>query len=336
MTEGRASGATTVDVLVRGVRAADRTSLGRAITLVESTRTEDRAAANALLSALVPHAGDAHRIGITGSPGAGKSTLIDALGMLLTGQGHRVAVLAVDPSSVRTGGSILGDKTRMPNLARAEAAFIRPSPSGGTLGGVARRTRETMIVVEAAGFDVVLVETVGVGQSETVVADMVDAFVVLALAGGGDDLQGIKRGILELADVLAITKADGDNVAAANRARADYAQALGLVPPRDAGWTPQVVTCSAVTGEGLLELWETLRTRRTALETSGRWDARRKEQSLRWMWQTVEDGLHDALRSDPAVAAAVPDLERAVLEGRLTPEQAAAKVLAIFRHAEAP
>ncbi len=336
MTEERKAQASPVDALVAGVLAADRSALGRAITLVESTRAEDREAATALLSALTPHGGAAHRVGITGSPGAGKSTLIDAFGVMLTEQGHRVAVLAVDPSSTRTGGSILGDKTRMPNLARSDAAFIRPSPSGGTLGGVARRTRETMTVVEAAGFDVVLVETVGVGQSETVVADMVDTFVVLTLAGGGDELQGIKRGILELADVVAITKADGDNVAPAQRARAEYAQALRLVPPRDENWVPRVIACSAVTGDGLSALWEALQARRTALQSSGRWEARRKEQSLRWMWRTVEEELVAALRSDPDVAAVVPDLERAVLAGRLGPEQAAARVLEVFRRRASP
>ena len=327
---GGESPATDLDALAAAIRSAKRRELGRAITLVESTRPEDRALADALLSRLGPGPAGTHRVGITGVPGVGKSTLIEALGLHLCAHGHKVAVLAVDPSSARSGGSILGDKTRMTELSRHPGAFIRPTPAAGALGGVARHTRETIAVVEAAGYDVVLVETVGVGQSEVMVAHMVDTFLVLALAGGGDELQGIKRGILELCDVLAITKSDGANVAAAKNARAEYTRALGLVPPRDAAWSPRVLTCSAVTGEGLPELWAAVQAHRAALQASGAWEARRAEQRVGWMWQAVEASLLDRLRADPGIDAGLAAIQADVRAGTLSPDRAAERLLAAF------
>jgi LAO/AO transport system kinase len=315
---------------VARVRRGDRAALGRAITLVESRRADDRPAADALLERLLPHAGGALRVGVTGMPGVGKSTLIEVLGRRLTSAGHRVAVLAVDPSSARSGGSILGDKTRMPELAHDPRAFIRPTPSGGALGGVARRTRETIVVVEAAGYDVVLVETVGVGQSEAMVANMVDFFLVLTLAGGGDELQGIKRGILELADLLVVTKADGDNVEAARRAQAEYASALALLPSRGPEWRARVELCSAVTGEGLDALWQAVLEHRAALQATGAWDRRRGEQRVHWLWQSIRDGLEEALAGDEGVRARIGALEAAVRSGGVTPDAAAAEVLEVF------
>lgn len=317
--------------LATGVRAGQRAMMGRAITLVESTRPEDRGDADALLELLAPHAGESIRIGITGSPGVGKSTLIETFGRQLTAAGHRVAVLAVDPSSGRTGGSILGDKTRMTELARDPDAFIRPSPSGGTLGGVARRTRETMTVCEAAGYDVVLVETVGVGQSEVMVAGMVDMFVVLVLPGSGDELQGIKRGILELADLLVVTKSDGDGTAAALRTCQQHANALGLIPPKIPVWTARATTCSALTGDGVDAIWTSAASFRDTLREAGFWEDRRREQGVRWMWRALEDGLRDAVRRDPAVQAKLAALEPEVRAGARTPDDAAALLLAAFR-----
>jgi len=304
--------------------------MGRAITLVESSRPQDRDDANALLERLASHAGQSVRIGITGSPGVGKSTLIEAFGKQLTAAGHRVAVLAVDPSSGRTGGSILGDKTRMTELARDPAAFIRPSPSGGTLGGVARRTRETMTVCEAAGYDVVLVETVGVGQSEVMVSGMVDMFVVLVLPGSGDELQGIKRGILELADLLVVTKADGDRIEAARRTRQQHANALHLIPPKVSVWTPETMTCSAVTGEQVDAIWTAAERYRDALQAAGLWQDRRREQRVRWMWRALEDGVRDAVHADETVRAKLRALEPEVRAGLRTPDEAAAVLLAAF------
>ncbi|MCA9518321.1 MAG: methylmalonyl Co-A mutase-associated GTPase MeaB [Myxococcales bacterium] len=321
----------SLDAYERGVTAGDRAVLGRAITLVESTRPSDRELARDLLARLAPRAGNAVRVGITGIPGAGKSTLIDALGTHLTAElGERVAVLAVDPSSERSGGSILGDKTRMARLAVDPRAFIRPSPAAGTLGGVAQRTRETMLLCEAAGFSVVLVETVGVGQSETLVAKMTDFFLVLMIAGAGDQLQGIKRGLMELADLVAINKADGDGVSRARRAATEYRAALRLLFPPAHAWQPQVVTVSALEGTGVADLWaEVLRHREQAL-ASGALVARRATQARRWMWDLVDDGLREAFRADPGVAAAVGELEAAVGAGQLLPTSAAETLLARF------
>ncbi|WP_432988637.1 methylmalonyl Co-A mutase-associated GTPase MeaB [Dactylosporangium sp. CA-233914] len=309
--------------------------MARAITLVESTRADHRERAQALLHALTPHAGKARRIGVTGVPGVGKSTFIDALGTQLTGSGHRVAVLAVDPSSTRTGGSILGDKTRMNRLAADPHAFVRPSPTSGTLGGVARATREAMLVVEAAGYDVVLVETVGVGQSETAVADMVDTFLLLALARTGDQLQGIKKGVLELADVIAVNKADGPHETDAKAAARELAGALRLLRtgPKDAWQTP-VVTCSGLTGAGLPELWSQLTRHHDTLSASGELRSRRERQQLRWVWSMTRDALLDGLRTSHAVRELTPKVEREVLEGRLTPVEAAEALLRAYRSPE--
>ncbi|MDC0710162.1 methylmalonyl Co-A mutase-associated GTPase MeaB [Stigmatella sp. ncwal1] len=315
------------DAYVEGVRAGDRALLARAITLVESSHPRHEALAQEVLTRLLPHTGGSRRVGISGVPGVGKSTFIDALGMHLVGAGRRVAVLAIDPSSTVSGGSILGDKTRMARLAREPAAYIRPSPSSGTLGGVARKTRETLLLCEAAGFDVVVVETVGVGQSETVVADMVDFYLVLMLAGAGDELQGIKRGILEVADMVAINKADGDNKPRAERARAEYRAALHLMR---AGAEPEVTTCSALEGTGIETLWSSIETHLGAQAVSGNLERRRRMQQTGWMWSMVEDGLQAALRAHPGVAALVPSLEADVLEGRITPTSAALRVLGAF------
>ena len=319
-----------VHELVDGVLGGDRAAVGRAVTLVESNRYDHRAEARDLLDALAPHAVDAQRVGVTGVPGVGKSTFIAALGSSLTAVGHRVAVLAVDPPSTVTGGSILGDKTRMPRLSNDPAAFVRPSPSAGTLGGVTRTTRETMVVLEAAGHDVVLVETMGIGQSETVVAAMVDFFLVLMLPGAGDELQGIKKGVLELADMIAVNKADGENLPAARTAVRDYSAALRLTHPASPTWTPPVVTCSGLTGDGLDDLWGRILGHRSAMTASGEWEDRRLAQQLAWMWSMVEDRLLDSLRRDPAVLELLRTAEADVLEGRTTPAAAAERLLDAF------
>jgi LAO/AO transport system kinase len=306
--------------------------LARAITLTESRKPEHQKKAEAMLLRLVPDSGKAHRVGISGVPGVGKSTFIDALGTQLTAAGHRVAVLAVDPTSKRTGGSILGDKTRMERLSRDDNAFIRPSPTAGTLGGVARRTREAIHICEAAGFDVILVETVGGGQSEVAVSEMVDFFLVLAIAGAGDELQGIKRGIFELADMIAVNKADGDNLDRATRAAGDYANAMQLITPPGVSWEPPVVTCSGLSGTGLAELWEKIIEHRSQLTASGALAEKRQAQMLRWMWTLVEDRLVSALRSDPKIAAVIGDLEAEVLTGKLTPSIAADRIIAAFEN----
>ncbi|RMH79097.1 MAG: methylmalonyl Co-A mutase-associated GTPase MeaB, partial [Actinomyces sp.] len=310
--------AQTIDpgALAEGVVAADRTAVGRALTLVESTRPDHRRLTEDFLTRLLPHAGRSHRVGVTGVPGVGKSTFIEAVGSRLTAGGHRVAVLAVDPSSSRSGGSILGDKTRMARLAADPRAFIRPSPSSGTLGGVTRATRESIIVLEAAGHDVVIVETVGVGQSETIVAGMVDTYLVLMLAGAGDELQGIKKGVLELADVVAVNKADGDNVTAARLAAAEYRRALELLAPATPSWRPRVVTCSALTGEGLDEVWDLVEEHRSALEAAGEFTARRRRQQLEWMRALLVERLLERALADPRVARRRTELEEAVAEGR--------------------
>ena len=319
-----------VHELVDGVLGGDRAAVGRAVTLVESNRYDHRAEARDLLDALAPHAVDAQRVGVTGVPGVGKSTFIEALGSSLPAVGHRVAVMAVDPTSTVTGGSILGDKTRMPRLSNDPSAFVRPSPSAGTLGGVTRTTRETMVVLEAAGHDVVLVETMGIGQSETVVAAMVDFFLVLMLPGAGDELQGIKKGVLELADMIAVNKADGENLPAARTAVRDYSAALRLTHPASPTWTPPVVTCSGLTGDGLDDLWGRILGHRSAMTASGEWEDRRRAQQLAWMWSMVEDRLLDSLRRDPAVLELLRTAEADVLEGRTTPAAAAERLLDAF------
>ena len=300
------------------------------MTLVESTKPDHRADARRLLDALAPHAGGAQRVGVTGVPGVGKSTFIEALGSMLTAVGHRVAVLAVDPTSTVTGGSILGDKTRMPRLSNDPSAFVRPSPSAGTLGGVTRSTRETMMVLEAAGHDVVLVETVGIGQSETVVAAMVDFFLVLMLPGAGDELQGIKKGVLEMADLIAVNKADGDNVPAARTAVRDYSSALRLTHPTSPTWNPPVMTCSGQNGDGLEDLWGRIVDHRSLMTATGEWDDRRRAQRLAWMWSMVEDRLLDSLRADPAVLGLLMAAEAEVLDGLTTPSAAAERLLEAF------
>ena len=323
-----------------GVEAGDRAVLARAITLVESSKSADQALARRLLQRLMPTAGRAtgnvaHRIGITGVPGVGKSTTIDQLGMNLIAQGHKVAVLAVDPTSRRTGGSILGDKTRMERLSQASEAFIRPSPTSGTLGGVARRTRETMALVEAAGFDVVIVETVGVGQSETAVAEMVDFFLVLLLAGGGDDLQGIKKGVIELADMIAINKADGDNVTRAGTAAAEYQGALNILTPLSPNWAPPVITVSGRDNRGLDQLWAKIMEHREIMTATGERDERRRRQAVTAMRDMITDRLLESLKSAPGIAARLPELEAAVGAGRTTPALAVEEVLELWRHASA-
>jgi LAO/AO transport system kinase len=321
------SGGTVPSDLAAGVLAGDRTAIGRAITLVESVLPEHRVDAAALLDELLPHSGDAHRVGITGVPGVGKSTFIEALGLQLTGAGHKVAVLAVDPSSSRTGGSILGDKTRMAQLSVDPDAFIRPSPSAGTLGGVTRATREAMIVLEAAGHDVVLVETVGVGQSETVVHGMVDIFVVLMLSGAGDELQGIKKGVLELADLLAVNKADGANVDKAKQAAVDYRRALHLVQPPGASWEPPVLTCSAIERTGLAELWSEIERHRALMTETGERNERRREQKLSWMRTMLQERLLAHFDTDPMFRRSARRREAAVSDGSLTPSVAVDQLL---------
>ena len=320
-----------VEDYVRGVRTGDRAVLARAITLIESSHPAQHAQAQALLQALLPHTGTAHRIGITGVPGVGKSTFIDAFGTLLTAAGFKVAVLAVDPSSARSGGSILGDKTRMARLAVDPAAYIRPSPSGGTLGGVAERTRETLLLCEAAGFEVVLVETVGVGQSETVVAGMVDTFLALMLPGAGDELQGIKKGLLELADLIAVNKADGDNLGRAQQAVAHYRAALRIIEPASAHWRAEVRAVSALTGGGLSELWADITRHRSALEAAGELVEKRRRQQLAWMWSLLDARLLTDFRRNRAGRANLPGIEEAVAAGAMTPGAAVERLLASAR-----
>ncbi|MFJ9424679.1 methylmalonyl Co-A mutase-associated GTPase MeaB [Streptomyces sp. NPDC101249] len=315
---------------VKGVLDGKRAVIARAITLVESTRPQHRVLAQELLTALLPHSGRSRRIGVSGVPGVGKSTFIDAFGTLLTGLGHRVAVLAVDPSSSRSGGSILGDKTRMERLAVDPAAFVRPSPTAGTLGGVAKATRESIVVMEAAGYDVILVETVGVGQSETAVANMVDTFLLLTLARTGDQLQGIKKGVLELADVIAVNKADGPHERDAQVAARELAGALRLMHGKDAFWTPPVLSCSARESTGLEQVWERLEQHRTRLDSAGRLAAKRRDQQVDWTWTMVHDELLDRLRRDPAVRSLAPSLEQAVRAGELTATLAAERILGAF------
>jgi LAO/AO transport system kinase len=316
-----------IDELAAAVRSGDRSALPRAITLVESTRADHRDRAQQLLLQLMPAAGTALHVGITGVPGVGKSTTIEALGMYLIGRGHRVAVLAVDPSSTRTGGSILGDKTRMPQLATHPDAYIRPSPTSGTLGGVAKATRETIVLLEAAGFDVILVETVGVGQSEVAVSNMVDTFVFLTLARAGDQLQGIKKGVLELADIVAVNKADGNHLTEARKAARELSGAIRLIYPRETLWRPPVLTMSALEGAGLEELWDTVERHRDVLTAEGDFEARRRAQQVDWTWQMVRDTVLDRVLSNQAVRKGRADIERQVLTGELTPALAAQQIL---------
>ena len=319
--------------LAQSVRGGDRRALARAITLIESTRADHRAQADALLALLLPHTGKSIRLGITGVPGVGKSTFIERFGLQLIEGGHRVAVLAVDPSSKVSGGSILGDKTRMEELGRNPGAFIRPTPAGTTLGGVARRTREAILLVEAAGFDVVIVETVGVGQSETTVSEMVDMFVLLLLPSGGDELQGIKKGVVELADLVVVNKADGDMKAAATRAASEYRHALYLLRQPTTGWTVEVRTCSALTGVGIAELWQTVGRFRDAVGDAGI-ARRRADQARAWLWNELGESLLQQLRADQAVRRRLPALEAAVTAGEITPGVAAAELLALFTGAK--
>lgn len=316
--------------LAKGIREGSRTALARGITLVESSRADHQEIAQKLLAELLPETGKAVRLGLSGAPGVGKSTFTEAFGQYLTAQGHKVAVLAIDPSSARTGGSILGDKTRMELLARNPDAFIRPSPSGGTLGGVARRTREAMLLTEAAGYDVVIIETVGVGQSETAVADMVDMFVLLLSPGGGDELQGIKRGIMELADLIVVNKADGDLIPAARRAQIEYKTALHLMRPKNAVWTAHVLLASAIKGEGLAEVWKAATDHHEALKGAGELDRLRAGQARAWMWTEIREGLYTALKADERLARLIPALEADVAEGRATPTAAARHLLSLF------
>jgi LAO/AO transport system kinase len=319
----------TADLAAK-LRAGDRRALARAITLIESTKPGHAAEAEALLEVLLPFSGDSVRIGISGVPGVGKSTFIERFGLQLVGAGHKVAVLAVDPSSKVSGGSILGDKTRMEELSRHPQAFIRPSPTGGTLGGVARRTREAMLACEAAGFDVVIVETVGVGQSETAVAEMVDIFLLLLPPGGGDELQGIKKGIVELADAVIVNKADGDLKPAADRAMAEYYAALGLLRAPNREWRPPVLRCSALLGEGIEAVWDTVQKHRAVMEASGARAAKRSAQAGAWMWSEVSDGLMRRFKAHPEVARELEGLEREVRAGRTAPTAAARRLIGLF------
>jgi len=312
---------------VEGVLAGDRRMLSKTITLIESSLPAHQEKAGTVVDRLLAHSGKAVRLGITGVPGVGKSTFIESLGTMLVKKGHRVAVLAVDPSSKRSGGSVLADKTRMEKLAVEARAFIRPSPSGGTLGGVARKTRETMIACEAAGYDVMIVETVGVGQSETTVASMVDFFLVLMIAGAGDEIQGIKKGILELADAVAVNKADGDNIKKAELARKTYENALHFLMPATPSWIPPVLTCSALEMTGIDVIWKTVLDYKEKLVRTGELNAKRQKQALDWMWALVEEGLKLRFHKNAEIAGLLPKMTRSVINGKTTPTAAASKLL---------
>ncbi len=305
--------------------------IARAITLIESRRIDHQKAARRLVQDLLPFTGRAARVGITGAPGVGKSSTIDAVGTFLTGRDHKVAVLAVDPSSTRGGGSILADKTRMARLASDANAFVRPSPSSGTLGGVAAKTRECMLILEAAGYDTVLVETMGTGQSETVVADMTDFFLLLVLPGAGDEIQGLKKGVVELADMIAVNKADGDNLNRAMAAAAEYRAALHILSPRSPHWSPPVLTYSALTGDGIPGLWEAILDHRERMSASGQLAARRREQQVKWMWAMLEERMVSRLRSDSALRTKLPKLEAAVADGRMSAALAVEEIAAALR-----
>ncbi len=312
---------------IDGVLTQNRRIVAKTITLIESSLASHQEKAKTIVDALLPYTGQAVRIGITGVPGVGKSTYIESFGLQLVKQGHRVAVLAVDPSSSKSGGSIMGDKTRMERLSLEKQAFIRPSPSGGTLGGVARRTRETIVVCEAAGFDIIIVETVGVGQSETTVASMVDFFLVLMLAGAGDELQGMKKGVLELADAIAINKADGNNIENAEKAKLEYKKALNLLTPSSKIWSPPVLTCSAVTMDGIEEIWQTILDYKKKLETSGELLEKRRKQALDWLWALVEEGLRERFYRNPDVEKSLAEIVKTVEKGDTAPTAAAQRLL---------
>ena len=312
---------------VQGVLNGDRRLIAKTITVIESSLPAHQRLAQTIIDPLLPYAGKAIRLGITGVPGVGKSTFIESLGTMLVKKGHRVAVLAVDPSSKRSGGSVLADKTRMEKLAVEERAFIRPSPSGGTLGGVARKTRETMVLCEAAGFDVIIVETVGVGQSETTVASMVDFFLVLMIAGAGDELQGIKKGILELADAVAVNKADGDNVERAEFARKQYETALHFLAPSSPNWTPPVLTCSALEMIDIDVIWETVLEHHTTFTQTGELKANREKQAVDWMWSLVKEGLKDRFYQNPEVKKILPGTMKEVENGTIASTVAASRLL---------
>jgi len=325
-----------VESYVRGVRDGNRRLLAKSITLIESALPDHQEMARQIVDALLPYTGQAIRVGITGVPGVGKSTFIESFGMMLLDKGHRVGVLAVDPSSSKSGGSVMADKTRMERLCLDSRAFIRPSPAGGTLGGVARKTRETMLVCEAAGFDVMIIETVGVGQSETAVASMVDFFLVLMLAGAGDELQGIKKGVLELADAVAINKADGDNVERAKKARSEYAGALNLIQPASPNWKPPVLTCSALEMTGLDDIWRTILSHRKKKTASGELADMRRGQALDWMWSLIRDGLTERFHRHSEVRARLERISREVEAGALAPTLAAAELLSVLDNPKAP
>src|SRR3978361_2080491 len=320
-----------IKALAKQLRSGSRAALARAITLIESRRGDHQATARELVQALLPDTGTAIRVGITGSPGVGKSTTIDVLGMFLVDRSHKVAVLAVDPSSARTGGSILGDKTRMAQLSASDNAFIRPSPASGTLGGAPAETRGALLLCEAAGFDVVLVETVGIGQSETAVCDMTDFFLALMLPGAGDELQGIKKGLVELADMIAINKADGDNIKRANLAASEYRGALHILTPRSEPWHPPVLTYSALTGIGIDTLWQKILEHRTAMNASGEFAGRRRQQRIKWMWSMLEQRMMARLRADATMRAKVKKTEAEVADGRITPALAAEQIADLLR-----
>ncbi|MBK7631076.1 MAG: methylmalonyl Co-A mutase-associated GTPase MeaB [Ignavibacteriales bacterium] len=321
----------SIDDYVNGVLNFDRNILARAITLIESNNPTHHDNAQEVLKKLLPYSGKSLRIGITGVPGAGKSTLIEALGMYLIDQGHKVAVLTVDPSSIVNKGSILGDKTRMENLSKEKNCFIRPSPSGGNLGGVTRKSRETITACEAAGFDIILIETVGVGQSEVTVRSMVDFFLLVLIAGAGDELQGIKRGIMELTDAILINKADGDNEKKANIARSDYNNALHYLQPATKGWTSQAFCGSALTGKGIPELWDVIKKFEKTIKQSGIFEQRRKDQSIEWVFRMVEDTLRDEFYNDEKVQQAIASIKQEILKDKITPTLAAEKLLKIFK-----
>jgi LAO/AO transport system kinase len=316
-----------IQIYIKGVREQDRRLLSKTITLIESSRSDHQELARKILDQLLPHTGKAVRLGITGVPGVGKSMFIESLGMALVDTGHRVAVLAVDPSSSRSGGSVMADKTRMERLAVEENAFIRPSPSGGTLGGVARKTRETMLVCEAADFDVIIVETVGVGQSETTVASMVDFFLVLMLSGAGDELQGIKRGVLELADAIAITKADSDNIEKAKNAAKIYETTMHMLQPTSPNWDPPVLTCSALDMIGIVEIWQMVIKYHKKFTASGELEQKRQKQALDWLWSLVEEGLRERFDTNPEIKKRLRRIARAVEKGETSPTRAADKLL---------